>query len=103
MQVLFSKNPILPLHSTPRVCAINEVVDEENVAAGDGSAEELDEVEVVATANNNKVLLEQGHLDLAAELALENDSVFAPESATPGAGGGVGSGELLVFWVRSAE
>ena len=81
------------------VCAINEVVDEENVVAGDGSAEELDEAEVVATADNGKALLELGHLDLAAELALENDSVFAPESAAPGAGGGgggVGSSEEVV-------
>jgi hypothetical protein len=106
MQVLFSKNPILPLHSTPRVCTINEVVDEEHVVAGDGSTEELDKAEVVATADNGDALLELGHLDLAAELALENDSVFAPNSAAPGAGGGgggVGSGELLVFWVRSVE
>ncbi|KAE8010066.1 hypothetical protein FH972_006461 [Carpinus fangiana] len=50
MRVLFSKNSILPLHSTPRVCPINEVVDKENVVARDGSADELDEAEVVATA-----------------------------------------------------
>jgi hypothetical protein len=62
MWVLFSKNPILPLHSTPRIYAINEVVDEENVVVGDGSAKELDEAEVVATADNGKTLLELGHL-----------------------------------------
>lgn len=81
------------------VCAFNEVVDEENVVAGDGGAEELDEAEVVTTADNGKALPELGHLDLAAELALENDGVFAPESAAPGAGGGgggVGSGEEVV-------
>jgi hypothetical protein len=62
MWVLFSKNLILPLHSTPSIYAINEVVDEENVVVGDGSAKELDEAEVVATADNGKTLLELGHL-----------------------------------------
>jgi hypothetical protein len=54
MRILFSKNLILPLHSTPHVYAINEVVDEENVVAGDGGAEELDEAKLVATADNGK-------------------------------------------------
>jgi hypothetical protein len=54
MRILFSKNLILPLHSTPHVCAINKVVDEENVVAGDGSAEEVDEAKLVATADNGK-------------------------------------------------
>jgi hypothetical protein len=54
----FQKIRFSPLH----VCAINKVVDEENVVAGDGSAEELDEAEVLATTDNGKALLELGHL-----------------------------------------
>jgi hypothetical protein len=56
--IIFKKSDFTPLH----VCAINKVVDEENVVAGDGSAEELDEAEVLATTDNSKALLELGHL-----------------------------------------
>lgn len=81
------------------VGAVDEVVDEKNVDAGDGSAEELNYAAVVASANNGKELSEVGHVDAAAELALENEDVFATESAAPGAGGGgggVGLGEEVV-------
>lgn len=38
------------------VCAINEIVQGENVVIGDGSAEELEVAEVVAMADNSKAL-----------------------------------------------
>ncbi len=56
-----------------------------------GSADESDDAAVVAPAYNRNALSELGHLDFAAERALENDGAFALESAAPGAGGGGGS------------
>ena len=53
----------------------------------DGSAEELDIDEVVATVNNSKALHDElEHLDLA----LKNDDIFALKSAATGASGGGG-------------
>jgi hypothetical protein len=69
------------------------------VVAGDGSAEEFDDAHVVATANDGEALSELLRLDFAAEFSLENDGVFASESAAPGAcggGGSVGFGEEVV-------
>jgi hypothetical protein len=89
------------LQTDREVCAINEAVEGDNVVIEDGSAEELDVDEVVATADNSKALHELEHLDLAVELALKNDDIFALKSAAPGVSGGgggvgVGSSEEVV-------
>lgn len=80
---------VLGISQTIRqVCTFHEVVDEENVLAGDRSAEELDDATVVAAAYDGEKMFQLGRLDLAAELALENDGVFAAKGAAPAAGGG---------------
>jgi hypothetical protein len=73
------------------VCTVYEVVEEVNVVARHGSAKEFDDAVVVAAVcNRKKALFELPHPHFAAELALENDGVFALESAAPEASGGGG-------------
>lgn len=93
--------------------AVNEFVDQEDVVAGDGGAEELDDGGVVATAEHGESLLQFWGFEFAAELALENDDVFAAEVAAPGrggrggaealgeevVGGGADFGEVVEVWV----
>lgn len=67
--------------------------------AGDGCAEELDDAAVVAATDDGEALFELVGLELAAELALEDDDVSAAEGAAPGrcgGGGGVAFGEEVV-------
>ena len=61
------------------------------MVARHGSAKEFDDAAVMAPACNRKALCELEHPHFVAELALENDGVFASESAAPGASGGGGS------------
>ena len=62
------------------------------MVARHGSATEFDDAAVMAPAAcNRKALCELEHPHFATELALENDDVFASESAAPGASGGGGS------------
>jgi len=96
----------------------DEVVDEVDVVAGDGGAEEFHDADVVAAADDREELLELIRLESAAELALEDNDVGSAESAAPaGGGGGVALGEevvgggadfgeivdVRVFWERVAE
>jgi len=76
---------------------VDEVVDEVDVVAGDGGAEELDDADVVAAADDGEELLELWSLELAAELALEDNDIGAAEGAAPArGGGGVAFGEEVV-------
>ncbi|RDX88177.1 hypothetical protein CR513_30266, partial [Mucuna pruriens] len=76
---------------------VDEVVDEVDVVAGDGGAEELDDADVVAPADDGEELLELRGLEFAAELALEDNDVGAAEVAAPaGGGGGVALREEVV-------
>lgn len=98
--------------------AVDEVVDEVDVVAGDRGAEEFDDADVVAAADDREELLELIRLEFAAELALEDNDFGSAESAAPaGGGGGVALGEevvgggadfreivyVRVFWERVAE
>jgi len=98
--------------------AVDEVVDEVDVIAGDGGAKEFDDADVVAATDDGEQLLELIGLEFADELALEDNDVCSAESAAPaGGGGGVSLGEevvgggadfgevvdVRVFWERVAE
>lgn len=77
----------------------DELVDEVDVAPGEGRAEELDEAAVVAPRDEGEAVLELREVDRAAGLALENDGVFAADGAAPRGGGGGGGdavGEEIV-------
>ncbi|QHN95084.1 uncharacterized protein DS421_18g606480 [Arachis hypogaea] len=57
------------------VGAVDELVDEVDVVAGDGRAEELDDADDMAPADQGEPLPELRGLELPAELALEDDDV----------------------------
>lgn len=72
----------------------DELVDEVNVVAGDGSAEEFDEAAVVATADEGEAVTELREVHVAAKLALENDDVAVANGTAPRRGGEAVTGEV---------
>ena len=55
------------------ISAVNEVVHEVDVVAGDGSADEFDYTDVVATTDDGEALFKLIELEFAREFPLEND------------------------------
>lgn len=60
--------------------------------AGYGSAEEFDYTHVIASTNDGHPFFQLRRLDFTAKLALENDSITAPEVAAPASSGRDGRG-----------
>lgn len=88
---------VLAAEAVGEAGSVDEVVDEVDVVAGDRGAEEFDDADVVAAADDGEEVLELRGLELAAELALEDNDVGAAERAAPaGRGGGVALGEEVV-------
>ena len=68
--------------------AFDVIVDEVNVVSRNRSPEELDQAPMVTFANHRQQFTNLRGLDRAAELALEDDRVFAADGAAPSGGGG---------------